>query len=83
MSPTPIRAKVPQEGMQMMDDIVKRASGLHEKIVADVPALQRGQVWCYRCGHTEKVDSAQCLRRGWPKHCGETMSIDSPALRQP
>lgn len=57
------------------------SSGIHERIVADVPALKRGQVWCYRCGRTQKVDSASCLRSGWPKCCGETMSIDSPNER--
>jgi hypothetical protein len=44
----------------------------------DVPSLQRGQVWCRECGHTQKVNSAECLRSGWPKHCGSTMTIDAP-----
>lgn len=42
------------------------------------PSLTRGQVWCRTCGHTKRVDSAACLRSGWPKHCGYTMTIDSP-----
>jgi len=46
------------------------------------PKLKRGQVWCHRCGSTQKVDSAACLRTGWPKCCGETMSIDSPEERR-
>jgi len=54
---------------------------LHRHIVAVVPALKRGQVWCHKCGHTERVDSAACLAKGWPKHCGHTMSIDSPEER--
>lgn len=55
--------------------------GLHSKIVEDVPQLKRGQVWCYDCGHTEKVNSTECLRTGWPMCCGVTMSIDSPKER--
>lgn len=52
---------------------------LHEKIVQDVPQLRRGQVWFRSCGPTEKVNSADCLRNGWPKHCGQTMTIDAPS----
>ena len=46
------------------------------------PKLSRGRVWCKKCGRTQKVDSATCLRRGWPECCGETMTIDSPAERE-
>lgn len=56
--------------------------GLQRRIVEDVPSLKRGQVWCYVCGHTERVDAARCLASGWPKHCGQTMSIDSPEERR-
>ncbi len=55
---------------------------MHRDIVSKVPSLKRGRVWCHTCGHTEAVDSAHCLAHGWPKHCGQTMSIDSPAERQ-
>lgn len=51
---------------------------IHESIANDVPKIKRGQVWCRECGHTEKVDGAECLARGWPKHCGYTMTIDAP-----
>jgi hypothetical protein len=61
---------------------LKQFEHLATNIVASVPALQRGRVWCHQCGHTEAVDSAQCLRDGWPRHCGETMSIDSPEERK-
>lgn len=53
----------------------------HESIVEQVPQLKRGQVWCHECGHTEQVNSGEALRSGWPKHCGYTMSIDSPEER--
>lgn len=62
-------------------EIFRRVSGLHEKIVDDVPQLQRGQVWCTKCGATKKISSADCLRHGWPKCCGYTMTIDSPEER--
>jgi len=55
---------------------------LHRDIVDQVPSLKRGRVWCHVCGHTEAVDSAKCLASGWPKHCGQTMSIDSPEERK-
>ena len=58
-----------------------RAATLHENIVNDVPQLRRGQVWCTTCGATQKVDGAKCLRTGWPKCCGYTMTIDSPEER--
>ena len=55
---------------------------IHGSIVADVPQLSRGRVWCHSCGRTMKVDSAECLGSGWPKCCGQTMSIDSPEERK-
>lgn len=51
---------------------------IHQKIVDNIPALKKGQVWCRECGHTEKVDSAHCLAKGYPKHCEFTMTIDEP-----
>lgn len=45
------------------------------------PSLGRGQVWCLTCGRSRRVDSAECLHTGWPKCCGYTMTIDSPAER--
>jgi hypothetical protein len=50
-----------------------------ESIVAAVPQLKRGRVWCRKCGFTMSVDSASCLTYGWPKCCGQTMTIDAPA----
>lgn len=54
------------------------SGGLHEKLAASHPSLTRGQVWCRSCGATQRVDSAECLRSGWPKCCGATMTIDAP-----
>jgi hypothetical protein len=55
--------------------------GLHDRIASEVPQLTRGRVWCTVCGHTERVHAGHALRSGWPKHCGYTMTIDSPAER--
>ena len=41
----------------------------------------RGQVWCRECGATQRVDSGDCMQRGWPKCCGYTMTIDAPDER--
>jgi hypothetical protein len=56
-------------------------SDIHDKFAACHPSLSRGQVWCHSCGHTQKVNSAGALRHGWPRCCGQTMSIDSPEER--
>lgn len=67
-----------------MSDPSKEAkawAGLHAGIVREVPQLRRGRVWCHTCGATMAVDSAACLRGGWPLCCGQTMSIDSPEER--
>lgn len=62
-------------------EVLAKATRLHENIVSDVPQLRRGIVWCTVCGHSERVNSAGALRNGWPKHCGFTMTIDSPEER--
>ena len=49
--------------------------------MARSPQMERGRVWCRTCGKTKKVDSATCLRIGWPKCCGYTMTLDSPEGR--
>lgn len=50
----------------------------YEKIAASHPRLARGRVWCRQCGSTQKVNTADALRYGWPKCCGYTMTIDAP-----
>jgi hypothetical protein len=54
---------------------------LHGELAGAHPKLTRGQVWCTRCGATQKVNTAGALRHGWPKCCGYTMTIDSPEER--
>lgn len=49
--------------------------------VSDLPQIKRGQVWCRACGHTQKADGMQAITSGWPRHCGYTMTLDSPEER--
>ena len=57
-------------------------AGLQNRIIRDAVSrsstLQRGQVWCRNCGATKRVEAAKCLATGWPKCCGETMTLDEP-----
>jgi hypothetical protein len=53
-------------------------SGLHDKLAQSHPSLERGRVWCKTCRATQKGNSAACLKFGWPKCCGHTMTIDHP-----
>jgi len=55
---------------------------MYKEMANSHPKLSRGQVWCLKCGHTEKVDSADCLANGWPECCGYTMTIDNPKERE-
>ena len=57
-------------------------SRLHESLVAQVPQLRRGMVYCHSCGRSQRVDAGKCLARGWPTCCNQTMSIDSFAERR-
>lgn len=54
---------------------------MHERLAASHSKLQRGKVWCRSCGRSEGVSAAACLRSGWPKCCGATMTIDAPEER--
>lgn len=50
--------------------------------IAAIPQIARGQVWCRICGADAAVDGvAATLGGGWPKCCGQTMTIDSPEER--
>lgn len=58
-----------------------RTKGIYAGMAESAPQLRRGRVWCHVCGNTKIVDSAECLRSGWPK-CHGTMSVDSPEERK-
>ena len=61
--------------------MIAKPHTIHDAIVASDPKIARGQVWCRRCGNTFQVDPAECLKSGWPRCCGATMTIDSPQER--
>ncbi len=57
-------------------------SNFVEDTANDRDKLRRGMVWCTTCGRPEEASSGYCLRYGWPKCCGHTMTIDSPEERR-
>lgn len=57
------------------EQMVKRSTDLHETLAQSDPSLELGMVYCGKCRRAMKVDSAECLRKGWPKCCGGTMSL--------
>lgn len=61
---------------------VTKPNALYDEIAKSHPSLLRGRVWCTRCSTFRHVNTANALRRGWPKCCGMTMTIDSPAERK-
>jgi len=65
-----------------LSELLTGLSTIHNSIVNDVPQLKRGKVWCTICGKSMKITATGCLRSGWPKCCGYTMTIDSPKERK-
>ena len=56
-------------------DIYKTLANSH-------PSIKRGKVWCRYCGKSKNINPEFALKYGWPKCCGYTMTIDSPAEQQ-
>lgn len=54
---------------------------MYESMAKSHPTIERGRVWCIQCGTTHRVDPARCFQVGWPKCCGQTMTLDSPEER--
>jgi hypothetical protein len=61
---------------------VKSSAKLYETIAASHPSLLRGRVWCVKCGTFKDIEPARCLREGWPKCHGATMSIEPAPVPQ-
>ncbi|MGB3478361.1 MAG: hypothetical protein WBB67_04290 [bacterium] len=55
---------------------------IHELLAKSHSSIERGRVWCKKCGRSVKIDPAYCLQHGWPECCGVTMTIDAPKERQ-
>ena len=51
---------------------------MYDKLANCHPKLRRRIVWCCKCKKSVKISSSDCLKNGWPKCCGQTMTIDSP-----
>lgn len=66
-----------------MDDIAEIAGRVDAFTtdIVNIPQIKRGMVWCHRCGNQQQA-GAECFSIGWPKCCGQTMSIDSPEERR-
>ena len=54
---------------------------IHKTLANVHPSIARGLVWCKSCRRKQAVDPAECFAHGWPRCCGETMTIDSPQQR--
>ena len=66
-------------------ELSRRLKEMHsqpKEFISTSPKLTRGVVWCLRCGESINVNAARCLAHGWPKCCGQTMTIDSPKERK-
>jgi len=48
----------------------------YKAMVKQNPLLRRGQVQCRICKKIIDVDSSECLKRGWQKCHGYTMTLD-------
>lgn len=60
----------------IVKNVIKSAGSLYgtlAKITGEFP-----DVYCRHCGMTTKADAARSFRRGWPKCCGYTMTLDKP-----
>lgn len=61
--------------MTELTALFSRHQTLYETIAASHPSLLNGKVICSRCAKTRVVEAARCLRDGWPKCCGATVSL--------
>lgn len=57
-------------------------SNIHKALSTRHPKLFRGKVWCKICGRSQRVSASRCFAYGWPKCCGQTMTIDSPSEQE-
>ncbi len=58
-------------------------------LIPDVDAMYRDMgshlekfCTCETCGARVPVNPAQCLREGWPKCCGQTMTLGEPKKKE-
>ena len=56
-----------------------------DRVIRDTGKRIAGELECRVCGHREPCDADRasiCLQRGWPQHCGQTMSLRSTGEAQ-
>lgn len=63
------------------DSVIAERDRLREVMAASA-FVARGMVWCVVCGKSHSVNASYALAHGWPKCCGQTMTIDSPEERK-
>jgi hypothetical protein len=51
----------------------------YQELAAALPT----ECQCAQCGFVLKVNPAHCLQRGWPKCCGQTMTLGAAAGVKP
>lgn len=54
--------------------------GVHKRMASDLYRDKRYSVRCTKCDHVREISKqefASYLAGGWPKHCGETMQLES------
>lgn len=56
-------------------NLAKRIAGIHDTM-AEAAGIKQATVYCTVCGASQEVDGAECLRSGWPKCHGYTMTLD-------
>ena len=61
-------------GLDNLKRIVAGLPTMYDEMAEGMPNV----VWCRACGRSLGVNPAHCLRHGWPKCCGATMTIDQP-----
>lgn len=58
---------------------------IHDKIATDVCKGVRHTLRCNRCLKTQNVDAedfSRYLAHGWPKCCGNTMTLESEPIKR-
>lgn len=60
--------------LQHLQHVIGNLDNMYESMASDLG----NRVKCNTCKKEKQVDSAKCLRSGWPKCCGYTMTLLPP-----
>ena len=61
----------PDQAVDSLKEWIEGLDGMYESMASKLGS----RVKCGTCDIEMDVDSAQCLRLGWPKCCGHTMML--------